>query len=448
MHERPPQRLALYQRALVGSSFPLYRRILLVTTLVAQVQFTVCNKDVRDEARRECDSRSGPYIMNMCKTKINHEGLGSTLTFWRAGLAYALLLNLSFVDVPWVVGHKVGTAANQWLGLGWGCRCSSGALNAEITAGRLQHVVMDLKVDWTRDGGTYELARAVDGYVDPQSVVAKVQQHHGPDVVFEMTSNYCPRLGKRLAGGLAERVEEQLRAGYRHAAAKRNAFARLPWAHEPKDVLQVAVHYRGGDVLSQNQVLSDLSQKALQLDTEPESFPTLGHGTRRIPLIFSVRAIKAVQAVLLSVGKQATFWFFSEGNASWFDPLRKALPELRIKISAPVPCDDDPGCDNEDGDLADHENRDEEHSRNALETLDALAAADVLILGGGAFSQLAASLNSGSIALAPESIWSDQMVVPPRHAKVISYPEAALSPDAIEALETLAVPRYVHSTDL
>ena len=52
-----------------------------------------------------------------CKRAKNAEGLGSSLAFWRAGVAYSILLNLTLVNDPIVVGHRIGTAAHEWLGL-------------------------------------------------------------------------------------------------------------------------------------------------------------------------------------------------------------------------------------------------------------------------------------------------------------------------------------------
>ena len=48
---------------------------------------------------------TGRFLLPECKRRVNAEGLGSSLVSWRAGLAYALLLNLTLADEPLVVGH-------------------------------------------------------------------------------------------------------------------------------------------------------------------------------------------------------------------------------------------------------------------------------------------------------------------------------------------------------
>ena len=42
----------------------------------------------------------GRFLLPDCKRKSNHEGLGSSLTFHRATVAYALLFNLTIADEP------------------------------------------------------------------------------------------------------------------------------------------------------------------------------------------------------------------------------------------------------------------------------------------------------------------------------------------------------------
>ena len=66
--------------------------------------------------------------------------------------------------------------------------------------------------------------------------------------------------------------------------------------------------------------------------------------------------------------------------------------------------------------------------------LDALAAADVLLLGGGYFSELAASLGPGTaVKLAPQHVW-DGMLARVPGAAAIDYPSGELSPHAAAAL--------------
>jgi hypothetical protein len=42
----------------------------------------------------------GRFLLPDCKRTSNHEGLGSSLTFHRATVAYALLFNLTIADEP------------------------------------------------------------------------------------------------------------------------------------------------------------------------------------------------------------------------------------------------------------------------------------------------------------------------------------------------------------
>jgi len=54
----------------------------------------------------------------------------------------------------------------------------------------------------------------------------------------------------------------------------------------------------------------------------------------------------------------------------------------------------------------------------------------------GAFSELAASLNTEGISLAPGSVWA-AMPVPALRAANISYPEGELQIDALDALAAM-----------
>ena len=86
------------------------------------------------------------------------------------------------------------------------------------------------------------------------------------------------------------------------------------------------------------------------------------------------------------------------------------------------------------------DNRAEAGLPTALSTLDALATADVLILGGGAFSELAASLNDHGVKLAPAAVWGNMHSVAAtiEHNATLTYPEGEIDDDATkEAINTL-----------
>ena len=48
----------------------------------------------------EFDECVGRFLLPDCKRKSNYEGLGSSLTFHRATVAYALLFNLTITSEP------------------------------------------------------------------------------------------------------------------------------------------------------------------------------------------------------------------------------------------------------------------------------------------------------------------------------------------------------------
>ena len=86
---------------------------------------------------------SGRFLLPLCKRRVNKEGLGSSMGFWRAGMAYASLLNLTLASDAMVVGHGLGTSAHSWLGLGEGLLCDASTLRAKILAGILQEVTVE-----------------------------------------------------------------------------------------------------------------------------------------------------------------------------------------------------------------------------------------------------------------------------------------------------------------
>ena len=53
------------------------------------------------DLHRRC--HSGRFLQPTCKRAKNAEGLGSSLAFWRAGVAYSILLNLTLANDPIVV---------------------------------------------------------------------------------------------------------------------------------------------------------------------------------------------------------------------------------------------------------------------------------------------------------------------------------------------------------
>ena len=134
----------------------------------------------------------GRFLLPDCKRKSNHEGLGSSLTFHRATVAYALLFNLTIADKPCttplsnlpcrqpksladrratprrlIVGHGLGAAAHSWLGLGRGALYGS----YSSCSGTMQRHTVDEVVDWNDAGGGGEL-RALAAAVAPLYVAA------------------------------------------------------------------------------------------------------------------------------------------------------------------------------------------------------------------------------------------------------------------------------------
>eukprot|EP00965_Chrysotila_dentata_P134251 4439676-Pleurochrysis_carterae.AAC.2 len=71
----------------------------------------------------------------------------------------------------------------------------------------------------------------------------------------------------------------------------------------------------------------------------------------------------------------------------------------------------------------------------ALEHMDAMAHADVLHLGGGAFSELAASLNTRAVKLAPGHVWASMPFTVDNIVNT-TYPAGKLQPGGREAMVT------------
>ncbi len=334
----------------------------------------------------------GRHLVSACKRITNHEGLGSSLTFHRAALAYALALNLTLADEPLIVGHGLGSAAHVALGLGLGPHCSRcSPSQLERMDASHQHTVEEA-IDWNDAAGGAELRDFAAGRSKPGSfgeVAARL--HHEPNLV--LTLRGCPRLTVPLAGGLADAVEASIRHGFELSRPLRQS-APLPWAGRPADELQVACHYRAGDVVTTflpSGHLGELPpriQQALSLATPPPrhappayEFAT-ARGGRLLLLSYALAALRAVAAAL-PASARVRCHLFAEGEASWFAPLADALPELQLHLT---PLDGPPA--------------------RALEDLHALASADVFVLGGGAFSELAASLGrADAVKLAPPEVW-------------------------------------------
>ena len=55
----------------------------------------------------------GRFLLPDCKRTSNHEGLGSSLTFHRATVAYALLFNLTIADEPYDTALKPHLSPTQ-----------------------------------------------------------------------------------------------------------------------------------------------------------------------------------------------------------------------------------------------------------------------------------------------------------------------------------------------
>ena len=130
---------------------------------------------------RPCSS--GRYLLPLCKRASNAEGLGSSLVFWRAAAAYALLLNLSLVDEPLVVGHGLGALASAWLGLGHGL-CAGEEIRDAVDRGLLLREDVTADVDFSRGPGSAELAAAAAGSEPSGRLAAAVRGDTRPDVAF------------------------------------------------------------------------------------------------------------------------------------------------------------------------------------------------------------------------------------------------------------------------
>ena len=159
-----------------------------------------------DEPACAVACRRGRHLLPTCKRRVNSEGLGSTIGFWRAGAAYAALLNLTLTNEPILAGHGISAATHDWLSLGDSLPCSGRDLRAAVEAGPLQAVAF---TDRTR---LDDLQLAAEGRARAGSAAAAVLATPG-DALFVLDG--CPKLsgGTRLGGGVAERVESQLREG-------------------------------------------------------------------------------------------------------------------------------------------------------------------------------------------------------------------------------------------
>ena len=342
------------------------------------------------------------------------------------------------------MGHGLGAAAHSWLGLGRGAHhssCSGGRLQAD---GAMQRHAVDEAVDWNDAAGGGELRDAAAGRPRPGSFGEAAARLAGQEnLLLELRG--CPRLTVPLAGGLADAVEDAIRRGFELARPLRES-APLPWADRPaselqagrhvfvlplssttatacapyvrdtrtarardarsaRDVaygeahgmcsargLQVAVHYRLGDLVTSlprhgGAQLPPLLQQALSLAPPPRgappafAFDTRGGG-RLLLLSFALAALRAIRAAL-PAGAAMRLHLFAEGSPAWFEPLAEQLPGLQLHLAPP----DGP-------------------PERALEHLHALTSADVFLLGGGAFSELAASLGrTAAVKLAPAEVW-------------------------------------------
>ena len=156
---------------------------------------------------------------------------------------------------------------------------------------------------------------------------------------------------------------------------------------------QVAVHYRAGDLVTSlpahdGAALPPLLQQALSLAPPPHgaappafAFDTRAGG-RLLLLSYVLAALRAIRAALPR-GAPLRLHLFAEGRPAWFEPLAEQLPGLQLHLTPP----DGP-------------------PEQSLEHLHALTSADVFLLGGGAFSELAASLGrADAVKLAPPEVW-------------------------------------------
>ena len=156
---------------------------------------------------------------------------------------------------------------------------------------------------------------------------------------------------------------------------------------------QVAVHYRAGDLVTSlpahdGPALPPRLQQALSLAPPPHgaappafAFDTRAGG-RLLLLSYVLAALRAIRAALPR-GAPLRLHLFAEGRPAWFEPLAEQLPGLQLHLTPP----DGP-------------------PEQSLEHLHALTSADVFLLGGGAFSELAASLGrAAAVKLAPVNVW-------------------------------------------
>ena len=358
------------------------------------------------------DCLHGRFLLPTCKRRTNFEGLGSSMVFWRAAAAYALLLNLTLADEPLVVGHGIGTLAHTWLGLGLGA-CSGDTLRAAMDNGALRRVDHRDNVDFSVAGGggaLREAAHAVAAGRMPTAGTfeAKVLADLSHNTVFVLEG--CHRLSNPLSSSLADQVESQLRDSYQRAAMHRQSL--LPWAEAPEGEVQVALHFRAGDLFEGNWQDEELPAplgKALFDEVHPGLPFDTWRGHRVLPVAYAVAALHATLAALPK-GVRYKCWLFSEGPMGWFAQLRSAFPQLQLQLA---PKNAAPEV--------------------AMRHLDALAHAHIYILGGGAFSELAASLNQAGLKLAPATVWDALSVHIPR-ALNLSYPGGQLTRDAAERI--------------
>ena len=334
------------------------------------------------------------------------------------------------------MGHGLGATAHSWLGLGRGAhcsRCSGGRLQAD---GAMQRHAVDEVVDWADDAGGGELRDAAAGRPRPRSFGEAAARLAGEEsVVLELRG--CPRLTVPLAGGLADRTEDAIRHGFELSRPLRESVP-LPWAGRPATELQVrcmhtthaaharhvhgastahsmarpwriarriarrahcmcsaqvVVHYRAGDLVTSlpgddGAGLPPRLQQALSLAPPPSgaappafAFDTRAGG-RLLLLSYALAALRAIRAALPH-GAELRLHLFAEGRAAWFEPLVEQLPGLQLHLTPP----DGP-------------------PERSLEHLHAFTSADVFLLGGGAFSELAASLGrADAVKLAPANVW-------------------------------------------
>ena len=458
------------------------------------------------DLHRRC--HSGRFLQPTCKRAKNAEGLGSSLAFWRAGVAYSILLNLTLANDPIVVGHRIGTAAHEWLGLDHLGRASEH--DAELpqplrqpacAAADLRRCVDDdagadvrclrerrfaERPDYAVAAGGAELAAAAAGKPLPGSFAETVLRA-GPEPNVVWVFDGCPRLtGPRW---LADAVEAKLRAAYHGARAEREAGvtfvrneprrgysqsrlrwaveARLAWAELPFRDLRIAAHFRAGDLFAGAKgvkwlenfpppLRASLRAGGVEPGKEPTAVPDslvfdTKSGGRLLPLAYVIAALRSVVAALPEKNsRHVAIRVYAEAERSWLAPLLDAgLPNLQLELTPPFPKkrggDDEDEEDEEEEDEEDEEedapdNRAEAGLPTALSTLDALATADVLILGGGAFSELAASLNDHGVKLAPAAVWGNMHSVAAtiEHNATLTYPEGEIDDDTTkQAINTL-----------